>query len=395
MLRTFACSSLATRRQFLFRSLFGAAFGAFCLNVDSTAAAEEANAFLGKETVLLLPPGKDNPRNSEGDFIRLKTGEILFVYTRYYASSANDDAPARLVSRIADSEGRNWSSYDALVLENEGRLNVMSVTLLRFTDDSIALFYLVKDAPGDCRPYLRVSRDEGKTWSERTSIIDDPTYNVLNNSRVVILSNGRILVPVARHGSLVEGQFQWDSKALLSCYISDDQGVSWKQSDGVPNPFSHLFQEPGVVELADGRILMTIRNQSGRQLFSYSQDAGETWSIPTPSSLVSPLSPASIKRLPQSDLLVAVWNESPKMRDPLALAILDPKGEKILAKRIIDAADGDGKRGFCYPALFFLNQTSLLVGYCNGDGAYALNSSKIIRVDLSVLVKEAMDNTEK
>ena len=75
--------------------------------------------------------------------------------------------------------------------------------------------------------------------------------------------------------------------------------------------------------------------------------------------------------------------------------ILDPKGEKILAKRIIDAADGDGKRGFCYPALFFLNQTSLLVGYCNGDGAYALNSSKIIRVDLSVLVKEAMDNTEK
>ena len=88
MLRTFACSSLATRRQFLFRSLFGAAFGAFCLNVDSTAAAEEANAFLGKETVLLLPPGKDNPRNSEGDFIRLKTGEILFVYTRYYASSA-------------------------------------------------------------------------------------------------------------------------------------------------------------------------------------------------------------------------------------------------------------------------------------------------------------------
>ena len=91
---------------------------------------------------------------------------------------------------------------------------------------------------------------------------------------------------------------------------------------------------------------MTIRNESGRQLFSYSQDAGETWSIPTPSSLVSPLSPASIKRLPQSDLLVAVWNESPKMRDPLALAILDPKGEKILAKRIIDAADGDGKRGF-------------------------------------------------
>ena len=163
MLRTFACSSLATRRQFLFRSLFGAAFGAFCLNVDSTSAAEEANAFLGKETVLLLPPGKDNPRNSEGDFIRLKTGEILFVYTRYYASSANDDAPARLVSRIADSEGRNWSSYDALVLENEGRLNVMSVTLLRFTDDSIALFYLVKDAPGDCRPYLRISRDEGKT----------------------------------------------------------------------------------------------------------------------------------------------------------------------------------------------------------------------------------------
>lgn len=391
MLRTNSYSSHATRRHFILRSLASATLSAFFFEV-APMLAKEADAVFEKETVLLLPPGKNNPRNSEGDFIRLKSGEILFVYTHYYASSADDHAPARLVSRIADSEGRNWSSNDALILENEGRLNVMSVTLLRFPDDSIALFYLVKDAVGDCRPYLRFSRDEGKTWSERTSIIDEPTYNVLNNSRVVVLSSGRLLLPIARHGSVVEGKFQWDSKALLSCYISDDQGCSWRQSSIAPNPFSHLFQEPGVVELADGRILMTIRNESGQQLFSYSQDAGETWSIPEPSPLVSPLSPASIKRLPQSDLLVAVWNDSPKMRDPLALAILDVDGKKILAKRIIDAADGDGKRGFCYPALFFLNQTNLLVGYCNGDGAYALNSSKIIRVDLSALIKEAKGN---
>ncbi|MGJ7027585.1 hypothetical protein, partial [Petrimonas sulfuriphila] len=33
------------------------------------------------KTVLKLPPSSNNPRNSEGDFITLKDGRVLFVYS--------------------------------------------------------------------------------------------------------------------------------------------------------------------------------------------------------------------------------------------------------------------------------------------------------------------------
>ncbi|MEA3402839.1 MAG: hypothetical protein U9R79_16485, partial [Armatimonadota bacterium] len=35
----------------------------------------------GLTKIRLLPPGEDNPRNSEGDFVTLEDGQIMFVYT--------------------------------------------------------------------------------------------------------------------------------------------------------------------------------------------------------------------------------------------------------------------------------------------------------------------------
>jgi len=46
----------------------------------------------GKKVVLRLDPGPGNPRNSEGDFIALKGGRIMFVYTHYTGSSGSDQA---------------------------------------------------------------------------------------------------------------------------------------------------------------------------------------------------------------------------------------------------------------------------------------------------------------
>jgi len=41
----------------------------------------------------------------------------------------------------------------------------MSVSLLRLQNGEIALFYLLKNSEQDCRPVMRLSRDEGTTWS--------------------------------------------------------------------------------------------------------------------------------------------------------------------------------------------------------------------------------------
>ncbi|MBQ4196168.1 MAG: exo-alpha-sialidase, partial [Thermoguttaceae bacterium] len=161
----------------------------YSLGSFGVAPADQSQAALppqiAKSVVLELPPGEDNPRNSEGDFIRLESGDILYVYTHYYGASGDDHATARLCSRITKNYGATWSEEDEVILDNEGQLNVMSVSLLRLRDRSIALFYLVKESAGDCRPYLRYSYDEGETWTDRVQILPEASYNVINNSRAV------------------------------------------------------------------------------------------------------------------------------------------------------------------------------------------------------------------
>ena len=340
---------------------------------------------IAKSVALELPSREGNPRNSEGDFIRLNSGDILYVYTHYYGESGDDHASARLMSRVSHNGGLTWSEEDELVLENEGRMNVMSVSLLRLRDQSIALFYLVKENAGDCRPYLRYSYDEGQTWTKRVETIATPSYNVVNNSRVVLLSDGRILIPVARHAYRGGDLYSYESKATLFCLISDDGGRHWIQSDEVPNANNIMYQEPGVVELSDGRLLMTIRNASGRQYFAYSSDRGATWTDSVPSPLVSPASPAAIKREPNGERLIAVWNDSPNARNPLTIALLSPDGTSIISKKTLDKSDETGAKAFCYPALFYATPETLLVGYCCGKGPWGLNASRISRVQLSDL----------
>jgi len=86
-----------------------------------------ANAAM--ESLLVIEPGKDNPRNSEGDIIELKDGRLCLIYTRFTGGSG-DHAAANLVMRTSKDNGLSWSG-DKVVVRRTGGLNVMSVSLLR------------------------------------------------------------------------------------------------------------------------------------------------------------------------------------------------------------------------------------------------------------------------
>ncbi len=359
---------------------------------EASSAEPEIAPSIAKKVVLELPPGDDNPRNGEGSFIRLETGEILYVYTRFYGKSNGDHASARLVSRVSADNGETWSEEDALVLENEGVLNVMSVSLLRLRDRSIALFYLVKDGPDDCRPYVRFSTDEGKTWSERVATLPEKSYNCAVNDRAVRLEEGRILFPIARHAFLGGHDYNYDFKGTLYCLISDDGGRTWRESEPVPNANNIKYMEPGVVELANGDLLMTIRTTSGRQYFSRSSDRGVTWTDSEPSPLISPDSPTCVKREPGGDALIVVWNDSPDARNPLTVGILSPDGKTILTKKTLDKVSEKDicghYGGLCYPALHFVDSDSFLVGYTIVPGDAGKIGSRVSKVRFSDLKKD-------
>ena len=325
----------------------------------------------GVSQPLVLAPGPGNPRNSEGDFIVLKDGRILFVYTRF-TSGTGDDAAASLVSRNSVDGGRTWSDRDELVVARpQGVLNIMSVSMLRLADGRIGLFYLVKKSKQDCRMVLRISSDEAKTWGEPVLCMPEEGYFVVNNGRAVQLQNGRILLPAAKH--------DWASdrpgahRGVAVCFFSDDGGKTWRRSKNVleaPAKSKSGLQEPLVVELKGGRLLMLCRTDLGCQYQSGSDDGGDTWSEATASELLSPLSPASIKRIPGNGDLLLVWNEhtgiEPALRGkrtPLTVTVSTDEGKTwVHRKTLYDDPTG----WYCYTAIAFAGDRVLL-GHCAGQ----------------------------
>ena len=347
----------------------------------------------GVRAVLELPPGTDNPRNSEGAFLPLKDGRILFAYSRYYGTSSDDHATADIAARYSSDKGATWTDKDEIIVKNHGGMNVMSVSLLRLQSGEIALFYLLKNSTSDCRPVMRRSFDEGKTWSEPTPCITDEVgYYVLNNDRVIQLKDGRLLFAVSLHG-FDGGKF--DNKGVVMTYFSDDNGHTWRRGKSIlsviaPSGRKYAAQEPGVVELKDGSVLLWIRTNADCQFMSRSADRGETWSSPQPSWLRSPLSPASIKRLPTGDLL-AVWNDHearPEMRthhadkhkwangwrSPLAAALSNDEGQTWHGAKMVE---DDPEGWFCYIAIQPVDDGTMLLGYC----AYSeLGHTRLVKV---------------
>ena len=333
------------------------------LLIVSLVAGGEAQPTGGNEVVLRLETSPSNPRNSEGSFIRLRDGRILFVYT-HFTAGAGDHASAFLAGRYSEDEGKTWTADDEVILPREGDMNIMSVSLLRMVDGGIAMFYLRKNAMDNCLPMLRKSYDEAQSWSEPVAIISDRKgYFILNNDRVVALSSGRWLAPVSLHQT---PETIWANTGQIFCYYSDDQGTSWQSSLEVANPDSVMLQEPGVIQLSTGTTMMFMRNDSGVQYLAYSDDDGETWSAAEPSQIISPRAPASIRRIPSTGDLLLVWNNNEDVKKEhsanrihFETAISSDEGKTWQhIQRVADYSNGF----FCYYGIEFVDD-ALLVGH--------------------------------
>ena len=94
-----------------------------------------------------LTPGKSNPRNSEGAFLSLRDGRILFAYSRYHAESADDHADCEIAGIYSTDGGRTWDTEHIHTLvraEEYGEKNVMSVSLARMDNGDAAVIFLLK-----------------------------------------------------------------------------------------------------------------------------------------------------------------------------------------------------------------------------------------------------------
>lgn len=361
--------------------------------VVSAFAAEPVNTPQNSISIT-VEPTKEHPRSSEGGFAALGSGRIIFCYTQFYGGGA-DHSPARIVCIHSDDQGRTWSQ-PVVVVENEGGNNIMSVSLLRLASGKLAMFYLLKNSWIDCRPRMRLSTDDGEAWSEAKSILDAPGYFVMNNDRVIQTRTGRIIAPLAFHrlrGSESQSSRSIDFRGIAMWIYSDDDGATWQESANwwaLPMRSGTGVQEPGIVELGDGSLFSWGRSDQGAQHGFRSTDDGKTWTPPEPTELQSPVSPASIRRIPGSDDLLALYNDHsgkfpfPKgKRSPLVAAISSDGGKTWPVRKLIE---GDPDGWYCYTAIHFVGDTVLL-GHCAGDSKFGtyLGTLRIRRISLDWL----------
>ena len=343
----------------------------------------EVDLMAGPETTVVAPATDAYPRNSEGDIAVLRDGRLLLVWTRFYGGRA-DDAAAEIAGCLSQDQGRTWSE-PFVVQHNDAARNVMSASLLRAGNGDLLLFYLRKNSWSDLKAVVRRSGDEGESWGPETVVTPEPGYHVMNNARVVRLASGRLLAPVASSSEALGEREHY----LSVCYLSDDDGLSWRRSAGQADVEKRGAMEPGLVELRDGRILMIIRTQLGTIHRSYSDDGGETWSAPAPSGVAAPEAPATIARIPSTGDLLLVWNNSMNLppphggrRTPLTTAISRDEGQTWGCMRDLET---EPEHAYAYTSVTSLGDLAILSYY---DAAASRISLRVARVPIPWLCGE-------
>lgn len=282
---------------------------------------------------------------------------IFVVYTRF-EKAGYDHTPAKLVSRLSYDRGETWTDERIIVSNTNDVLNVMSASLIRLSTGGIGLIYLIKETLTNCYPVIQISNNNGRTFSEPISIIESGTgYFTLNNSRVIKQKSGRLIVPLSEFEN--DGVQLTSVKGKIFYMYSDDNGMSWEKSEYLkPCGEDVTEQEPGIIELKDGALLCYVRTNKGSQFFAKSYDNGITWSDFKESTLISPLSPATIVQVQTGcKPLIAIYNNSTIERKPLTIALSYDGGESwINKKNITDLYSA-------YPSLQIIEDGEIIVGY--------------------------------
>ena len=312
-------------------------------------AADDAWCFLVNEAT------PEEPRQSEGDLAVLSDGSLLLVWTDYHAGKGWDDSPARLSARRSIDGGRTWSRKRPLV-EEEHDTNVMSASLLNLGEELLLVYYdQLPDMPAKGM-VARRSGDRGRSWSAAAAVTPaNGNRHAANNASLRRLADGRILLAAREY---VDG-VRWPY-----CLLSDDGGRTWGAGAHVPDPglpererLAQNVNEPSVAQLADGRLLMTMRSVSGGQFFACSEDRGQSWSRPFLSPLRGACSPAAIQRVPGTSDVLALWTYGLSGRTPLVSALSSDAGRSWGPLKLVERSR---HHGYCYTSITFHGDRVLL-----------------------------------
>ena len=315
---------------------------------------ETTEAPMAPERISLFEMGEDGSK-----FYRIpalvKAADGALVAVADKRGDALGDLPniITIVSKRSTDGGKTWSDMsilakgdtvakcgygDAVVIADEVKGNLVAV----FSGNN-GLWH--SNESSLIRTYASTSTDSGKTWGEVKDITDQvyggvygegtPHGLFTGSGSGVQLKNGEyagrlMLVVAARNDA------SWGGTLSNYAVYSDDGGQSWQVSK---NEACVDGDEAKVVELANGNVLMSIRNRAkGHRLFSVSTDGGETWSEPKLNeTILDPACNGDIVAYTYKgkNLLLHSLPASPTTREKVTVYVSEDNGETWMPKRCI------------------------------------------------------------
>ena len=233
-------------------------------------------------------------------------GTVLAFVEGRKDSSADHGHNEILLRRSLDS-GRTWTPVQLVMRDGTNALNNPTAVVDRDTGTVwLALIrtstkkYKDDEAVAKARGrisdmWILHSNDEGATWvgpADITASVNRPDWNrVVPGPGVGIqMRSGRLIIP-CNH---VIGNV-----AFNHVIYSDDHGKTWRLGGSTEGN----TDENQIVELADGTLLLNIRNyrEKGHRGLSMSKDGGRTWSaITSDPTLIEPVCQASFIRFTEA-----------------------------------------------------------------------------------------------
>ena len=351
------------------------------------------------------------PRHSEATLIELDDGDWLLYWSRFGTERVrsgelevgstlhrrdgddlldSDNDVAVVAGTRSSDKGDSWTE-DEVIVANPGGVNVMHPALARLSDGALGLLVSRRDSPTEARRVFRRSTDEGRTWSDPVDLTHDG-YVGGTHDRFTIHSTGRLLAP------LHEAAGWYDHYLWTRLGISDDGGRTWRVSGaiaslpGIPDAGESGAWEPGIVERADGSLLLVLRTAMGTLFRAESHDRGDSWTPPTSMEVTSPVAPGRLERIPGTDDLVLFWNwhydPSEPMggyRRPLACAVSRNGGRSwpLRYRRVLEDAPG---RTYGYPSCRFIGGEAVITYYeAEIENPFGKRDLKLMRIPVSWL----------
>lgn len=151
------------------------------------------------------------------------------------------------------------------IINDTLRYALWNPVLFKRDNGDIILYYKIGKNPRDWWGRYKISKDEGKTWSDAVEI-PGKMYGPIKN-KPELLKDGTILYPTS-----VETRESWK----IYVETSDQDLNHWEKTAIDNNGFNAI--QPTILFHKDGQIQMLCRSREKRIVETWSSDQGRTWS---------------------------------------------------------------------------------------------------------------------